>query len=153
MKLNFSVKELYGGAFLVSCTSVYNGEHIELTSTCSCDKMRLQTVISKCRNTIYSRFYAAFKKGIKVPHPSTVKFEWDNDTTNLSGFFKRVHEKETFTHELTAEKTSVEKSEIPLLEVAKKGTVWTVIKHKEPLMTWDEACKCLKQKVDGNEVR
>lgn len=153
MKITFGISHCIGDAYNVEYTIPCPGNaDIKAVSTIHFSKFKLNSLIYQAKNAIRSRMYVLAKRGVAIPPLENTTMIWDANTENLP----TVLQKQSISswHVNDEDKEPVEPvvtDEVPLLEIKKVSGVWTIVKHEEPLLTWEDACKVLKEKVDSNE--
>lgn len=158
MKLNFKIKHSHDNKFMV----VYSvprvgGTYMDFVSNYTFKGFSLAECLSQARNVITSRLYALRQHGVPVPPAHNIEFVWDADTACLPCTMQKQSRFQSSLYSapssLRAEEPAVVEvqADSALYEIIQVKGVWTLNKHEFPLMTWEQACELLKQKVESNE--
>lgn len=145
MKVTFSVSHQYDDKYAVKYIVTVPGKgNMSFVSIITYKDFRLSSLVSKAHNSVYARIYSLRKQGHNLP--KEINIEWDEAVADLPDSLKRQYKAQgaLFTS------ATQESQEPALLEVVKINDVWTIRVHETPLLTWAEACKLLKEKVDNN---
>lgn len=145
MKVTFSISHQYDDKYAVKYIITVPGKgNMSFVSIIAYKEFRLSSLVSKAHNCVYARIYSLRRQGYSLP--KTVSIEWDGAVADLPDSLKRQHKAQGALFTSTAQ----ESQEPALLEVVKINDVWTIRVHETPLLTWSEACKLLKEKVDND---
>lgn len=148
MKIRYSISHQYDDKFAIKYIITVPGKgDLSFISTISYSDFRLTTLVSKAKNVIYSRIFSLRKRGYSLPPQTAIAIEWDGATADLPDSFKRQDFSRPYTPAAPATPAVATSQEPALMEVVKVGDVWTIMVHEQPLLSWDEACKVLKEKI------
>lgn len=152
MKVTFSISHQFDDKYAVKYIIPAPGRSdMSFVSVITYSDFRLSTLVSKARQVVYARLYNLRQQGITLPPSTSITIEWDKAVADLPDSMKRQNASAYSLHVSPAGTMPTAPAEPALLEVKRVNGVWTIVVHDKPLLTWDEACKILKEKVDGNE--
>lgn len=154
MKIQFKIKHSHENKFIVAYSVPrVGGGSMDFVSNFTFSGFSLADCLSQARKGIQTRLYGLRQKGVPVPPAHNIEYEWDRDLEYLPNTMKRQQEFQATMYSAPAELRAVEATpkEPALYEVLKVHDVWTLQKHESPLLTWEQACELLKQKVENNE--
>lgn len=156
--IRYSIHHKYGNKYSViyAIPTQDRSRLVNFSSNISVTSTALLKITRAATQAIYSAVFNAENNGCYLIKDR--KYVWDGDTSDLPAEVasqasrKRMElsiPTETTSQAATPQKSTTVDSKA-VLEVKKVGGVWTIIKHDAPLLTWEEACEVLKQKVDEN---
>lgn len=144
MRLEYHIEHLYAGKYCAS-TKVQTADGVKtIRTTFHTNDARIKNLMSRARVGLSGAFFIARKKDPTLP--SQNRYDWDGDVSNLP---KNASNAEPVLKVTPIAKISATpESRKRLLEVKKVNNVWTIIKHETELLTWEEACNLLKERID-----
>ena len=152
MKVTFSISHQFDDKYAVKYIIPAPGRSdMSFVSVITYSDFRLSTLVSKARQAVYARLYGLRQQGVTLPPSANVAIEWDQAVADLPDSMKRQNASAHSLHISPVGTIPATPAEPALLEVKRVNGVWTIVVHEKPLLTWEEACKLLKEKVDGND--
>lgn len=134
MRIEYHLKHMYKNLFQVSAS--YGDFSFAANITEKTGSM--YRVHVKARANCSTWFSLARKNGRDVPTGN--RYVWDGDTSDLQ---QETHEPAPAVPDVqTAQRN---------LKIKKVNGVWTIVKHNAQLLTWEQACELLKEKVDNEK--
>lgn len=150
MNITYHLKHLYGDKFSISATVKGFKRDIDVR----CRTTLKQNTLTELRKRAYAclkttMFRIRKEDPENVPHAETAgdKFIWDNDTSEMGNYFN--NNCTGVMIKKTANVVTSEPEEPQLYEVyTDEYGIKQLIKHKDQLLTWEEACALLKEKLN-----
>lgn len=154
MNIKYSISELTNNKYeLRYYLHTPDNRDMLYTSSCSFVGFKLSVLLQRAKGVIYSRVYSMYKQaGYDMP---AVDIMWDESVSNLPSLFARQYHKGKLVYTpaypaMTATPEQAEPAVFEVVMITQDGHSFpTVIKHDQPLLTWEDACKQLKEKVDS----
>lgn len=152
MKIKYNVKNLYEDRYVITWDQpMGNGTTVQQVTTFRSKEYSLEKFLSQAQNRI-SGFAAALRqKNPAIPKMTSGyrRYEWDCDVSALPDCYKRqvINPQQEFRMESLALPVEDKQREPELYEVTKQNGVWTIKKHEQELLTWEEACAELAKRI------
>lgn len=138
MQTTFHIKKLYGTSYCASASFVHNGVTKRIETKFKIESSDVKKIVSRARTNISGTLYLMRKEDQTLPKKN--RYDWDGDVRDL------CFEQPVTTHTNIQKEAEQQKR---LLEVKKVNNVWTIIKHESELLTWEDACALLKQRIEN----
>lgn len=158
MKLEYTVKHIYGNKFTVLYSiPLVGGKNMEMAGNFTFTGFSLEKCLAQARAVISSRLYALRKAGMAIPPTANIQTVWNENASEMPEHMQKQQRYMASMFSAPAELRGVETpqeeqpTEPALYEIVQVKGVWTLNKHERPLMTWEQACELLKQKVENND--
>lgn len=152
MKIKYNVKNLYEDRYVITWDQpMGNGTTVQQVTTFRSKEFSLEKFLSQAQNRI-----SGFAAALRQKNPSIPKmtsgyrmYEWDGDISALPDCYKRQFVKRQQEFRMVQLDMPVEEKprEPELYEIAKQNGVWTIKKHEQELLTWEEACAELAKRI------
>ena len=152
MKIKYNVKLMYEDRYVVTWDQpMGNGTTAQQVTTFRSTEFLLAKFLSLAQTRISGAAAAMRAKNPAIPKTicGSRMYEWDCDVSALPDCYKRQFEKRQAELRITNLELPIEEPthEPELYEIAKRNDVWTIVKHEQELLTWEEACAELAKRI------
>lgn len=152
MKIKYNIKNLYEDRYVITWEQpMGNGTTVQQVTTFRSKEFTLGKFLSVAQTRISGAVAALRMKNKSIPkNPMGYRmYEWDGDASVLPDCYKRqlLKQQQEFRMVDLDKPVEEKKHEPELYEIAKRNDVWTIVKHEQELLTWDEACAELAKRI------